>query len=136
MDEQLGLGVRIRLLYGNKETVEAMRRAIGKKIRAVALTVNRLRLTMAHGALTLWDDGQSCCEYRYMHTDDNLAYFTNTVLEHIEVREAQHIHDSSECHEVQFLVVTTGKGAFTIANHNEHNGCYGGFSLKATFEEA
>jgi hypothetical protein len=34
-------------------------------------------------------------------------------------------------HETQFLIVDTTKGSFTIVNHNEHNGYYGGFGLVA-----
>ena len=51
----------------------------------------------------------------------------------IELRDAPNVEDDEygNVHEVQFLVVTTSKGAFTIETHNEHNGYYGGFFIEA-----
>jgi hypothetical protein len=39
--------------------------------------------------------------------------------------------NGDDVHEVQFLVVTTSKGAITVATHVVHNGYYGGFSIDA-----
>jgi len=32
-------------------------------------------------------------------------------------------------HEVQFVLITTSLGVFTMATHNIHNGYYSGFSV-------
>lgn len=39
----------------------------------------------------------------------------------------------AEDHDQQFLIVRTTGATITVANHNEHNGYYGGFGL--TIEE-
>ncbi len=80
---------------------------------------------------TLMDDGQSCCESRYMRTDDDLTTVDGAILLDIEIRDAPPINESYGEHEVQFLVLKTTKGNFTFSNHNEHNGYYGGFAIHA-----
>jgi len=80
--------------------------------------------------IKIFDDRQSCCETRYMTTDDDLDYFVGTELTGIEIKEAPNEPDERGEHEVQFLEVLTNKGSFKMANHNEHNGYYGGFEIK------
>lgn len=82
-------------------------------------------------AIKMWDDRQLCCEYRYMRTDDDLSFIVGSVFLGQEVREAspEKCEDNDQEHEVEFLIVNTSKGPITIANHNEHNGYYGGFNL-------
>lgn len=131
-----GLGVMIKMInmmFGdNSETVETIRSALGKVILNLYLEENRLHCCFSDGPhIAIWDDGQSCSESRYMATDDELAYFIGARLFNIEVRDAPNMPDEWGEHEVQFLVITTSLGAFTIANHNEHNGGYGGFWMKA-----
>ena len=46
-----------------------------------------------------------------------------------EIREAPNEPDEYGDHEVQFLLVNTSIGTFTVASHNEHNGYYGGFDI-------
>jgi hypothetical protein len=81
--------------------------------------------------IVLFDDGRSCCENRYVHTDDDLAAFTGAVFLGCEIREASNVPDEYGDHEVQFLLVHTSLGVVTIETHNEHNGYYGGFYLRA-----
>lgn len=81
--------------------------------------------------LKMFDDGQSCCESRYMVTSDDLTEYENTTLLDFELKDAPDIENEFDCHEVQFLDVKTSKGIFQIANHNEHNGYYGGFWIVA-----
>ncbi len=100
----------------------------GKKITAIYYDDDELALRFGDEGLCIWDNGQSCCENRYMTTDDDLTYFLGAELRDIEVREGPDL-PSDECHEQEFLVVTTSLGAFTMENHVEHNGYYGGFSL-------
>ena len=80
-------------------------------------------------ALRIWDDGQSCCELRYMTTDDDLRPFVGARFLGAEVLPAPNVPDEWGEHEVAFLVVRTSLGTFTIETHNEHNGYYGGFGV-------
>lgn len=135
-----GLGVMIGFLGGNERTVEAYHKAVGQKIARLALDEERdeLRVGLADGmTLVARDDGQSCCEHRYMRTDDTLNAFVGATLTGIEIKDAPDQEDEyGDVHEVQFLEVQTSAGAFTVANHNEHNGYYGGFWLTLTLETA
>lgn len=135
--ENLGLGAMIHMLSDRSATHEAIRGAIGKKIALVALIENELHLTLDDGSkIKIWDDGQSCCEHRYMSTDDNLAYLAGATLVNVEVREAPTIQGGyGDEHEVQFLALMTDKGDAVFANHNEHNGYYGGFGIEAAVIE-
>jgi len=82
------------------------------------------------GALKISDAGQSCCEKRYMTTDDNLQDFAGAEFLGLEIKKAPDIIDAEfDVHEVQFLEIKTSKGCFTMATHNEHNGYYGGFEI-------
>jgi hypothetical protein len=86
------------------------------------------------GRLRIWDDGQSCCESRYMVCDDDLSHFVGAMFMGAEVRDAPNEQHEYGEHEVQFLIIKTWLGDFTIATHNEHNGYYGGFSLSAVVD--
>jgi hypothetical protein len=130
-----GIGVMLGYLGGNEETVNAIKSSIGKTIEKVELIENRLEFTLNDSVLSLWDDGQSCCEYRYMVTDDNLKEFEGAILKGFEIKEAPSVEDEYGEHEVQFLEVTTNKGSFVMSNHNEHNGYYGGFWIVATVKQ-
>lgn len=128
----LGMKVMLNQLAGNKESVDAFKAVLGKKISAVWLDEgqNTLRFEFETGEkLNMWDDGQSCCETRYMRTDDNLSEFVGAILLGAELKDAPNQEDEYGDHEVQFLDIKTDKGVFTMSNHNEHNGYYGGFSV-------
>ena len=128
-----GMGVMIGLLFGSGESARLMRAAVGKRIVALHLTDDALHLELSDGSkLRLADEGQSCCENRYMRTDDDLSYFVGAELRGAEVRDAPLIEDDDCAHEVQFLVVQTDKGDITMSSHNEHNGYYGGFLIQAS----
>ena len=135
---QLGMGVMIRMLVGNADSVDAFKGAIGKTIAGLTLgTDDALHFVFEDGSkMKLFDDGQSCCESRYMRTDDNLAEFVGAKLLGAEIKEAPpvKVDDDYGEHEVEFLEVQTDRGVFTMASHNEHNGYYGGFSIRAALE--
>lgn len=78
------------------------------------------------------DGGQDCCESRYMSTDDDLPYYIGSYFKSVSIRSAPDVDDNGDCHEVQFLVVNTSNGEFVMANHNVHNGYYGGFAIIIT----
>jgi len=134
-----GLGVKISNWSDGNRTIEALQAARGKVIQTITMKAaddrgvyaDSLILGFNDSALEMWDDGQSCCETRYMHTDDDLTGFLGAEFRNIEVRDAPNRDDESEEHEVQFLLVHTSLGTFTIETHNIHNGYYGGFSVVA-----
>ncbi len=127
----------LAMLGGNRESAEAFQAVIGKTISALSLGEDdALHFTFDDGSkLKLYDDGQSCCESRYMRTDDDLSRYIGAKLVSAEVREAPSINDSDgDVHDVEFLDVTTSAGVFQMASHNEHNGYYGGFAIRAKAE--
>lgn len=127
-----GIGVMLSYLGGNESSVNAFKGALNKEIAALELKDEELLFTFSDGSkIKLFDDGQSCCEHRYMTTDDDLPYYVGSVLMDADIADAPSIEDEYGEHEVQFLKVKTSKGVFTIESHNEHNGYYGGFSIRA-----
>ncbi|MHC4177397.1 MAG: DUF7448 domain-containing protein [Planctomycetota bacterium] len=103
----------------------------------VALEDNVLLFTFDNGVLRVFDDAQACCENRYMVTDDDLAFFAGSTLIDLTVEDGPDIETEHEdAHEQEFLHVKTSKGSFTMSNHNEHNGYYGGFRVYAMFVPA
>lgn len=130
-----GLGVMLRMLGGNATSVAVVQAAFGKTIVALSDADDSLLFTFDDGSkMRLRDEGQSCCESRYMRTDDVLADYVGAVLVGLELKDAPDVEDGGEVHEVQFLAVQTSKGVFTMSSHNEHNGYYGGFSIEASAE--
>lgn len=122
---------------------DELAKARGRAITTIDLREGeRLVVTFEDGSLfTLWDDARYCCEIRSMSCDDDLSHFGGAMLNDAEVRDVggeEALRDEDEdgdVREVQFLVVTTSLGSFTVANHNHHNGYYGGFDLSARFDE-
>jgi hypothetical protein len=104
---------------------------LGQKIVLAALSEDNLILTLSNGrSIKICDDGQQCCEARYMHTDDDVQSLVGHTLTRIEAKEvAEADDDIDDAHQVVFLEVGTDNGFITIENHNVHNGCYDGFDL-------
>lgn len=133
----LGLGVMIKMLGGNSESVDAIKSVLNKKIEKVYVddSENALRFEFEGGVkFRIYDDGQSCCESRYMRTDDDLTEFAGAIFQNAGLKDAPNIEDEYGEHEVQFLEIQTDKGVFTCSNHNEHNGYYGGFAVTCALE--
>lgn len=133
-----GIGVMLHMLFGdNKETHAALVAATGKRIASICLdqeqwSENNLVFRFDDGSgIRIYDDGQSCCEHRYMTTDDNLQAFVGTKFVEAAVQAAANRPNEWGEHEVAFLIIMTSLGAFTVETHNEHNGYYGGFWLVA-----
>jgi hypothetical protein len=135
----LGIGVIISELSGNEETVSAYKQSLGKAITKVWLGEDNalhLRFTDSAGIRVL-DNGQSCCEERYMRTDDDLSHFVGARFTGAELKPATFAPSENEWdepHEIQFLEIHTDRGSFTMANHNVHNGYYGGFAIEIQTE--
>lgn len=127
-----GPGVMISPLMGNAQAVEALTESTGKELAALSINEDRLLLNFTDGsAIKLFDDGQLCCELRYMYTDDELQDFVGSQFLSAEVREGPEIEREYEVKESEFLLITTSIGQFTVVNYNEHNGYYGGFAISA-----
>lgn len=111
--------------------METLQKYVGRKIAAASLADDRLALTFDDGArIVIYDDGQSCCEYRYMTTDDDPNSLVGHELRYIESKSGPNKEDAYDgAHEIAFLEIGTDQNFITIANHNEHNGYYGGFDL-------
>jgi len=128
-----GLGVMIsQLSYRSKNPADFY----GKTISSVFMGENHygdnfLDIEFTDNVkIRLRDDGQSCCEHRYMTCDDDLQALVGNKLEKIEIKDVEYKEgEYGQPHDIQFLEITTDKGFITIANHNEHNGYYGGFSI-------
>ena len=134
MPKHPGLAVMLHMLGGNQETVEAHNGAIGKTIRQLDLVqgddIDRLAIRFTDGTgICFYDDGQSCCENRWMATDDDLAAFVGAEFLGAELRDGPEYEKGWETHEEQFLLVNTSLGTFTMVTYNEHNGYYGGFAV-------
>lgn len=82
--------------------------------------------------IVIEDAGQDCCESRYLHSSDDVSSLVGEALVSIRVDSVGCVDASGEDHEVVFLKVSTNKDSITLETHNEHNGYYGGFSIRAT----
>jgi hypothetical protein len=127
---------------GKNESDHAAIAAIGKTIAGVRLdTDNGLFITFEdRSVLRLWDDGQDCCEARYMSSDDvpqQVAHHVGAKLLGYDFREAPDIEsgdDGGDVHEVAFFAIKTERGEIVVQTHNEHNGYYGGLSVSSKWE--
>ena len=125
---QMGIGAMLYALSGGSK--KDPKDYYGKTIISAEIKDEQLRLRFSDGTgLRLWDDGQSCCEHRYMSTDDDVQTLVGGVLARIEAKAGPYQEDEYEVQEQIFVEVGTDKGFITLVNHNEHNGYYGGFGL-------
>lgn len=121
------------MLCSDEEAIIIFKEALGKTIKDLEVTDNELQLLFEDGTgIALFDSGRMCCERRFMRTDDDIQYYTNSLLQGAEVRaggtkEGRSRWDDIE--ESEFLLINTSKGTFTVVNYNIHNGYYGGFYL-------
>lgn len=135
MKNNLGMGVMIGMLSGSEETKEAIQASRDKEIKSVKLDDNALKFEFTdNSTLMVWDDGQSCCERRWMDTSDNLDEFYGSRLMGFTLKDGPSTDQEWESHDIQFLDVTTSKGVFQMATHNQHNGYYGGFWICASLD--
>lgn len=91
-----------------------------------------LRIALESGdVLRLRNCESTCCERRYMHSDDNLKSFLGARLASIEMDSAtQRDGEYGDVIEQSFIKVRTTNGDFTVIAYNEHNGYYGGINLE------
>jgi hypothetical protein len=127
-----GIGVMINELFGdNFGSAAAFKSVLSKKIKSIELSGDKIALiTEDDTKIYISDEGQSCCEHRYMVCDDDLPKFAGATITDFEIAAAPD-GEGGEVHEVQFFRIHTDQGIIVFSNHNEHNGCYGGFSVCA-----
>lgn len=105
----------------------------GKVITGAKVHDGGLYLMFSDGtSATVYDDAQHCCEHRYITCDDDPEALVGGELLSIEEKEGGEpeadYHDM--CHDTMFVEVQSSKGLVTLTTHNEHNGYYGGFSVR------
>jgi hypothetical protein len=131
-----GIMTMLHELCGDETTINALKASIGKKIIAVKVDNNQLVIEFEEKRLVIKDDGQCCCESRYMSCDDDFTPHIGAEIVDFELKDGPITEDEwGEMHEIQFFEVKTTRGAFQVVNHNEHNGYYGGFAVYARLED-
>jgi hypothetical protein len=108
----------------------------GRKIKRAEIDEDRLKIEFVDGVIIhLWDNGQTCCEVRYVSCDDDVDDLIGGKLVKIESKESVERADfEGELHEMIFIEVATDKASITLCTHNVHDGRYGGFALTVTEE--
>lgn len=104
----------------------------GKVIKDIVFKNDSLYLTFEDDtSYRLWDNGQDCCEERYMVLDDgDLDYYKGAIFTGLRFTYADdQEEDHGGVHEKMFMHVGTALGEITFESHNEHNGYYGGLSI-------
>lgn len=112
--------------------------AINKSIESIGWSNGGIRILFTDKSrLYISDNGQCCCEYRYMTCDneDSFDYYTGATYLGYDFGDLDYKDDRYDIHEIQFLNIRTSKGVLVFASHNEHNGYYGGFSIDAHYSE-
>lgn len=129
---QLGIKAALFMLFGDETTPIVMHSAWGKTISRLELKDDKLHFEFSDQTkICVFDAGQSCCEYRYMTTDDDLRDYIGSSLVDMEISDGPTTECDGGTYEIQFLRVFTSKGIFVCETHNEHNGYYGGFCVVA-----
>lgn len=135
---QPGMGAMIHILTGGSE--HDPNEFYGRKIVSAQLDKTcdpeRVRVSFEDGVnISIWDNGQSCCESRYITCDDDFSRIVGGNLLSIETKPAPDVEDEYEVHEQVFIDIVSSEGTVTFTTHNEHNGYYGGFGLTITVDQ-
>jgi len=148
----IGVGAMIRPMGGNENTIKSLQSATGKQIAGVYVdeTGNKwkdpedgcLVVYFTDGdKLEIYDAGRSCCESRWMHTDDDLDIHAGETFLGVWINGEDVLDEKKDNedyyndypHQVQFLQFRSTRGTSTIETHNQHNGYYGGFWVMAVY---
>lgn len=123
-----GIGAMLHELGGGTENSAS--KYYGRKIKDADFGNNQMTLEFEDGVkIHITDQGQSCCEHRYMTCDDDVKSLVGQKLKHIIVKDTADTGEDGSSHEICFLEIQGDKSSITFATHNEHNGYYGGFGL-------
>lgn len=137
--EQLGIGAMLQILGGNESSYKAYHESLNKKITAIKLDPElnggdgALVISFKDGTnLMLCDKARSCCESRWMSTDDDLTHYVGGTLKDIGIKAGPETDADGEPTESMFMHVKTTKGTFVVNTYNSHNGYYGGIYIEAS----
>jgi len=125
-----GIGAMLHYLGGGSN--EDLDRFYGRKIHNAVFDddENFFEIEFEDGGkIRITDQGQSCCESRYMTCDDRPEDLVGGELTRIEVTKHEDKEEGYGCHETCFLIIESTKMSITVCTHNRHNGYYGGFGL-------
>lgn len=126
-----GIGSKLFKICGGSKHSSA--EYVGKVITGIETMPDQIKIDFQDGTkIRIYDAAQSCCERRYMTFDDGPADLLTKRWKHAMIKGTKDASDDDEynVHEIEFLEIMTEDGShITIANHNEHNGYYGGFGL-------
>lgn len=131
----IGLGAMIHYLGRGSEHDPA--KFYGRKIKKAFIENDKFVIEFTDKSqISIWDNGQSCCESRFMTCDDDPSSLKGGKLIKVEVKEFKSSDDDDYyCHDQCFVEIATDKKGFvTLVNHNQHNGYYGGFGLTVTLD--
>lgn len=132
----------IEIIEREEENKRLLEKYVGKQIALVELT-DSLKIYFDDGGSYLLIDAfgaGDCCNDRFMRTDDELDYYSDSIFYRLEERAIEdydvQIDDNNKnyCGEKKFIVIHTSKGEFVISIHNESNGCYTGIDLHVSEE--
>lgn len=130
-----GIGANLHYLSGGSK--HGSQEYEGKVIEFAVFNKedNYLEIHFQDGVIIrISDEGQSCCENRYMTCDDDLSVLKGTTLKQIRVNSVEDEEFDrngyiSDVHQIAFLEILTNQNSISFATHVEHNGYYGGFGL-------
>lgn len=124
----LGMGAMLHMLGGGSEKNGSD--YYGCTITKAEIDSERMLLEFdGNTTIKIFDNGQSCCENRYITCDDDVQCLVGGKLTKIEVSNAPDEEGEYGIHEKAFIEVATDKDHIKFCTHNEHNGYYGGFGL-------
>src|SRR6185312_7899172 len=98
----MGIGAMLHALGGGSK--HDPKEFFGRTVCGAEIIDDRLRLTLDGGEqIEIWDDGQSCCENRWLTCDDDLKSLCGHTLARIDTKSGP--NESSEWgdHEVCFV---------------------------------
>ena len=99
------------------------------KIESVRVGDELTITTECGKTIVVKDDGQLCCESRYVHCDDELEHFVGRELTGRVVTKSSVSDADCGVRECMFVEIGTTIGAITLVTHNVHSGYYGGFDV-------
>lgn len=89
-----------------------------------------ITLMFGDKGIVISDEGQSCCEHRYMDVQDDISYLIGKTYLGWELGEYTNDDDDEwYVHDIQFLNINVSDYTLQVSNHNEHNGYYSGFYI-------
>lgn len=113
--------------------IENASKYVGKRIEHASMTETHVLIRFDDGVrIFILDNGQQCCEERWMSSDDDLGSLVGGLLVAIELKDGtpEEYDRTGVDAEIQFLEIRTDRGFVTIVNYNDHNGYYGGFEIE------